>query len=269
MKLTVLVDNNTFIDRYYLGEPGVCYYIEDGDSKLLFDVGYSDIFIKNAETMGIDLSAVSSIVISHGHNDHTRGLKYLFEQFNLSKVRIIAHPDALKDKLFDGSSIGSPFSAELLQDRCVLSLTKTPQKISENITFLGEIPEFNHFEARESFGLVSDGQCEHEDFVLDDSALVYDSGNGLFIITGCSHSGICNIVEYAKQVCRNNHILGIIGGFHLFDLSSRLTKTINYFKEHQITQLYPCHCVSFVAKAEINNSIPINEVGVGLSIEIN
>ena len=49
MKLKVLVDNNTFIDMYYLGEPAVSYYIEDGNDKILFDVGYSDIFIKNAE----------------------------------------------------------------------------------------------------------------------------------------------------------------------------------------------------------------------------
>ena len=55
MKLQVLVDNNTFIDCYYLGEPGASYYIEDGSAKILFDTGYSNIFIKNAQDMGIDL----------------------------------------------------------------------------------------------------------------------------------------------------------------------------------------------------------------------
>ena len=56
MKLTVLVDNNTFIDEYYLGEPAVSYYIEDEDTKILFDTGYSDILIKNAKNMNIDLN---------------------------------------------------------------------------------------------------------------------------------------------------------------------------------------------------------------------
>lgn len=56
MKLTVLVDNNTLIDRYYLGEPGASYYLEDGDAKILFDVGYSDVFLKNAAALDIDLS---------------------------------------------------------------------------------------------------------------------------------------------------------------------------------------------------------------------
>ena len=55
MKLKVLVDNNTYIDEYYLGEPAVSYYIEDEDVKLLLDVGYSDIFLKNASKMNIDL----------------------------------------------------------------------------------------------------------------------------------------------------------------------------------------------------------------------
>lgn len=54
MKLKVLVDNNTYIDRYYLGEPAVSYYIEDKDTKILFDTGYSDIFISNSKKMGID-----------------------------------------------------------------------------------------------------------------------------------------------------------------------------------------------------------------------
>ena len=71
MKLTVLEDNNTYIDMYYLGEPAVSYYIEDGNDRILFDVGYSDAFMINAKKMGIDLDKVNKLVISHGHDDHT------------------------------------------------------------------------------------------------------------------------------------------------------------------------------------------------------
>ena len=74
MKLKVLVDNNTYIDQYYYGEPAVSYYIEDEDSKLLLDIGYSDLFIKNSKAFGIDLENVTTIAFSHGHVDHTRGL---------------------------------------------------------------------------------------------------------------------------------------------------------------------------------------------------
>lgn len=76
MKLKVLVDNNTYIDQYYKGEPAVSYYIEDGDQCILFDTGYSDVLITNARAMDIDLGKLTHIVFSHGHNDHTRGYKF-------------------------------------------------------------------------------------------------------------------------------------------------------------------------------------------------
>lgn len=78
MKLKVLEDNNTFIDEYYLGEPGVSYYIEDGVEKILFDTGYSSIILENASKMNIDLNKINKLVISHGHDDHTGGLKFFF-----------------------------------------------------------------------------------------------------------------------------------------------------------------------------------------------
>lgn len=76
-----------------------------------------------------------------------------------------------------------------------------------------------------------------DDYILDDSALVYNSTQGIFIITGCSHSGICNIIEYAKRVCNNQNVLGVIGGFHLFDVDIRLKSTIQYFAENKISEL--------------------------------
>ena len=78
MKLTVLVDNNTIIDRYFYGEPGVSYLIECDGGRYLFDTGYSDLFLKNAIKMGISLLELDAIIISHGHNDHTWGLGELF-----------------------------------------------------------------------------------------------------------------------------------------------------------------------------------------------
>ncbi|MCP6429124.1 MBL fold metallo-hydrolase, partial [Klebsiella pneumoniae] len=74
-----------------------------------------------------------------------------------------------------------------------------------------------------------------EDFVLDDSALVYMSERGLVIITGCSHSGICNIIEYAKKVCNEDRICDIIGGFHLLNPNHhQLINTVEYLKRQEI-----------------------------------
>lgn len=268
MKLTVLADNNTLIDQYYLGEPAVSYHIQDGETQLLLDTGYSDIFIQNAKSLGINLNELSVIAISHGHNDHTRGLEFLRHKINLENIQLVAHPDTFKPKKADQLEIGSPLSENQLKSLCQLTLTKTPLQLTNNITFLGEIPSLNSFEKRKAIGTYHDGKKEHADFVYDDSALVYRGKDGLFIITGCSHSGICNIIEYATQVCNEPRVAGVIGGFHLFELSPQLTQTIEYFKQKNIQQLYPCHCVSFTAKAKINQSMPVHEVGVGMTIEI-
>ncbi len=266
MKIKVLVDNNTYIDHYYFGEPAVSYYIEDEDVKLLMDVGYSDIFIKNSNALGIDLENVIAIAISHGHNDHTRGLKYYFDKNHKKNISIIAHPDAFIGKELDGFEFGSPFSIEELKGKCNMILSKEPVKVSKNITFLGEIPQTNDFEIRMPFGKQMAGEASVDDYLLDDTALVYKTEKGIYIITGCSHSGICNIIEYAKKVCEDDRVQGVIGGFHLFDVNERVTKTIDYLQRNNIKELYPCHCTSFAVRAEIHKTLPVKEVGVGLEI---
>lgn len=266
MKLKVLVDNNTYIDQYYCGEPAVSYYIEDEDTRLLLDVGYSDLFMKNSDALGVDLESVSTIVISHGHDDHTRGLKYYFEQEHKNNISIIAHPDAFKEKAVGDLKICAPILEEELKEKCNLILSKKPIKVSKNITFLGEIPQINHFEERKPIGKQIVGKNSIDDYVRDDTALVYKSEKGIYIITGCSHSGICNIIEYAKEVCKDNRVLGVIGGFHLFEVIKQVSKTIDYLKHNNIKELYPCHCTSFTVKAEIHKALPVKEVGVGLEI---
>lgn len=265
MQLTVLVDNNTLIDRYYLGEPGVAYYLEDGDVRILFDVGYSDIFLRNAQALGIDLSRLQQVVLSHGHNDHTRGLLWLSEQEYFSELQLLcckrgAYSFAGKLLRLQGIRM-----RQQLQEKCRLRLSKEPVWLTKRLVFLGEIPTLNDFEQRHGFGSAEDPV----DLVLDDTALVYRGSEGLFVITGCSHSGICNIIEYAKKVCGEAKVQGVIGGWHLFKVDDRLEKTIAYLQKHNIRELYPCHCCSFQAKAAVHAQIPVKEIGVGKVIEIN
>ncbi len=266
MKLKVLVDNNTYIDEYYYGEPAVSYYIEDEDIKILFDVGYSNIFLKNSTALGVDLKDINTIAISHGHDDHTGGLKYYFEQNYKNNISILAHPDAFKEKTVENLKICSPILEEELKEKCNLILSKEPKRVSKHIIFLGQIPRTNDFENTKPIGKQVVGKTLVDDYVMDDTALVYKSEKGIYIITGCSHSGICNIVEYAKKVCKDNRVLGIIGGFHLFEVNSQVSKTIDYLKQNNVKELYPCHCTSFAVKAEIHKFLQVKEVGVGLEI---
>lgn len=268
MKLTVLVDNNTIIDEYYVGEPGLSFYIEDEDKKLLFDLGYSNVFIDNMKKMNISSSEVEVLVISHGHDDHVGGIKYLANKKLNPNLKIIGHTLVFNKKVKNNQCISSPLEINEIKHMGEVYLSKEPIKISENIYFLGEIPSIMDFEPRYSIGEIERDNKYEEDFIYDDTALVYKSKEGLFIIAGCSHSGICNIVEHAKKVCNDNRIIGIIGGTHLRECNERVEKTLEYFKNNNIKNLYLCHCTSFEVKSHIHTSIPMKEVGVGLKVEI-
>ncbi len=268
MKLTVLMDNNTYIDAYYLGEPAVSYYIEDGDARILLDCGYSDAFIRNAETMGINLSKLTHIVFSHGHDDHTRGLQFLRENFDLSHVQIIAHPDCFYPREDDGLGFGAPYLAEEVASFAKLHLSKEPIWLTDHLLYLGQIEDEFDFEARKPIGKRGTEAGWIDDYCYDDTALAYCGEDGLFIITGCSHSGICNIVEYAKQLTGEDRIAGILGGFHLFDVDERLEATIDYLESCNIKDFYPCHCVSLKAKAKMMEKLDVEEVGVGMTLNL-
>lgn len=265
MKLTVLADNNTYIDQYFLGEPAICYLLEDGNDQLLFDLGYSDVYLKNAQAMGLDLANVHTLVFSHGHNDHTGGLAYLPSE--LFGSRIVGHPNLLEPKKGGGLSISAPISAEDLLGSFQLQLSREPQKLSEHIWFLGEIPRHFPFENQKAVGMRYVRGHWEPDYVLDDSALALLVSGGIFIVTGCSHSGICNIIRYAKQVTCCSRVLGVIGGFHLFDEDTeQTTKTAAFFQKEGLTQFYPCHCTSLQAKIRLAEKLSLREVGVGLQL---
>ncbi|MDL1957657.1 MAG: MBL fold metallo-hydrolase [Candidatus Desulfofervidus auxilii] len=271
MRLTVLVDNNTLIDQYYLGEPAVSYWIEADNYKVLFDVGYSDVFIKNAKALGIDLKQADFLVLSHGHLDHTWGLEHFISLVGkISKgIKLVAHPLTFERKFYKGfGEIGTRKRKEEIAKYFDLSLSKEPIWLTENLCFLGEIPRLNDFEGKMPIGtIIKDGK-ELPDYVIDDSALVYKSKKGLVIISGCSHSGICNIINYAKKICQETKILDIIGGLHLFDAGEEvLNKTIKYFKSCNIKIIHPCHCTGLRAKIELGKHFQVEEVGSGLILE--
>ena len=277
MKLTVLIDNNTLIDRNFLGEPGVSYLIETDDKKILFDVGYSDAFIVNARKLSIDLLSVNFIVLSHGHLDHTWGLvplvrlytDLIFEGQNVNKPTLVTHPLSLSSKkIGDLPEIGTLIPKNKLAGYFNLKLSREPVYLTERLVYLGEIERTNDFEAKKPMGKTLDGGIEKDDFLIDDSALAYKSPEGLIIITGCSHSGICNIVEYARKVCGDDRVVDIIGGFHLLNPSKeQMNGTIEYMISLHPASVHACHCTDLNSKIALSSVVNIKEVGVGLILE--
>lgn len=257
MKLTVLTDDG-LKDGKLLAEHGLCFYIEADGKKILFDTGYSDVFIKNAVSLGINLLDLDYIVLSHGHYDHTWGLvHYMALRFSAlrqnKKVKnpiIVTHPDTFLEK-FDETEgeTGCLISEQKLRKCFDLILTKTPFNITENLIFLGEIPRLNDFEAKESMDKVLKNGKYKDDYLIEDSALIYKSAEGIDIITGCSHSGICNIIEYAKKTGADTKINKVIGGLHLICTpEEKMKKIVDYLKSQDIKEILPCHCTDSNAR---------------------
>lgn len=265
MKLTILADNNTSIDKYYLGEPAFCVYVEAYGQKILFDTGYSDVFLQNAKKAGIDLSQAGYVVLSHGHNDHTGGLKYFKEIVKESKPFLVACPEAFKQRYDCDGEFGCPVSKQEIEKYFTPVYTKEPYFISSNIAFLGRIKRQNDFEAQSPVGF--NKETKEPDFVPDDSALAINTQKGIVILTGCSHSGIVNICRYAQEIFQTHKIHSIIGGLHLINAHKRqLELTFNYLESLNLETLYPCHCTGFKTQCMLSSLKPFRECSSGLVI---
>lgn len=255
MKLTVLTEN--VAGGRFLAEHGLSYLIEHDGKTILFDTGHSDVFIQNAQQMGIELqNVVDLIVLSHGHWDHGDGLQYI------ENKTLITHPNAfIKRTRKNGLiNIGLTLDKETLEKRFKLITSAMPYKISESIIFLGEIPRSNNFESQSSNFADENGV---EDFVPDDSALAIVEDKSLIIVSGCAHSGICNICEYAKPVTGISKISAVIGGFHLKHIDEQTQQTIAYFKNEQIAEIIPSHCTELPALSAFYSEFKIDQLKTG------
>lgn len=276
MQLTFLVDNNTITDKYFLAEPGLSILIEDDDSRVLFDAGYSDAFLVNARRKGADLRNLDWVALSHGHLDHSWGLDALIrhyvesvsENMACSRPQLLAHPGVFATKQGGSlSEIGMLLSRDKLERHFDVCLSSEPVSLSDNLLSLGEIERRFEFEASSPIGERIEGDALVPDTLPDDTALAYKTDAGLVVISGCAHSGICNTVEQARKVTGQHAVRAVLGGFHLLNApQERLQATAEYLGELNLEALYCCHCTDLAAKIALSHTCPVKEVGSGLTL---
>ena len=270
MKLFVLTDNNAKRDSHLLAEHGLSLYIECDSLKLLFDTGDTDVYLKNAAKMEIDLQAVDFIAFSHHHYDHVGGLKH-FPVAN-REIKLVAQKYAFYPRVNYENNLAKH---EITKNFELISVETEPFELSQNLVFLGAIPRINDFEAKNAFKnrklILPSGELK-DDFVEDDTALIYRSVSGIVIITGCSHAGICNIIQYAITVAEKkwgiSKVKTVIGGFHLINTEHDLqNRIIGFLREKEISEIYPCHCTDLKAKIALaSGGLEIHEIGAGSAI---
>lgn len=234
-----------------LAEHGFSAFIETGSVKILYDLGHTDLYWRNAEVMGVDLQSTDFIALSHYHWDHTGGLQR--HKFT-SRKKLILHLEILK-KLPTGE-------AEKIEKDFEIIASKGVNEFAPGAYFLGEIPRVTAFEK----GIYKN------DPMIDDSAVAIKTPHGVVVVAGCSHSGICNICEYAKKVTGLS-LYAVIGGFHLLDGGAGgnvelINGTIDYFKKENPKFIYPMHCVDFSVMARFSEELGVEKLSVGDVVEM-
>jgi len=238
-RLSVLTDNHA--GGTFLAEHGLSYLIEVNNTCILFDTGHSDVFLQNADRLGYSLSEkIDYIVLSHGHWDHGNGLQHI------NNTKLITHPSSFMKRYRerDNSYIGLNRSREEIAASFELIESSAPYKITDSIFFLGEVPRTNNFKAGTTSFITDDRKA---DFVPDDSAIAIVHNSSLSVISGCAHAGICNTIEYAKQVTGVSTVHAVVGGFHLKKDDEQTRKTVDYLQSEHIQHLHPSHCTELPA----------------------
>lgn len=254
VKVSVLTENNA--GELTAAEHGLTYLIESDGTRILFDTGQSDLFLKNAAIMGVSLESIDMIVLSHGHYDHGNGLEHL------RGGTLLCHPGCFirRYRGSDHSYIGLKISREELAGKFNLITSQVPYIITESIVFAGEIPRITPFESQITSFVLEDGT---PDFVSDDSALIITLPQGLFIITGCGHAGVVNTIEHAMSVTGVERIYGIMGGFHLKEDDRQTDETIKYLRNAKPVHIRPSHCTSGAALARFRTAFDARPIKTG------
>ena len=236
MKWTVLVDNRTNNPSLET-EHGLSILLETEKHSILLDTGASDVFIRNAERLGKDLSIVDYVFVSHGHSDHAGGLKH-FMKIN-DKAKVIVSPDAISGRFFSKrGNLHSITTAwpEIPEER--LLAIEHSESIGDDIYVIAHIPHIYSMPEGNQHLFVQDARGQ---YIQDDFRHELALYTGGLLFTGCAHSGLENILAACPLPVNT-----VVGGFHLLDnhesgiklseLSHRLTDT------YPQTQFYTSHC---------------------------
>lgn len=277
MRLRVTtISENTAARSDLLAEWGLSILVETDELNVLFDTGQSLSASYNADIIGIDLGKIDKIVLSHGHFDHTGGLRQILRKIS-RQVEIIAHPDVWAPKYKrsqDGTDkyIGIPFRRQELESLGgTFNLAAESVRITDKIMTTGEIPMITKFEDIDAGMLVKGDTGWQSDRLLDDQALIIRTELGLIVILGCAHHGIINTLYHAQQLTGVKPIHTVLGGCHLYTASEeRVRLTIAALKKLGVQKLGVSHCTGFPAAvrlaSEFGNNFFFNNTGTTLNL---
>ncbi len=259
VEITNVVDN-TVTTMGLIAEYGLAFLIRTGAKTILFDTGAGGVIVQNMLTLGLDPREITTIALSHGHADHTGGLKKISEI--AGPLPVYAHPDIFTAKYSqregeEARYTGIPWSrSELETSGAVFHLSRQPVAMEDGITLTGEIRRRQPFEALSpEFRLQSGGEyCQ--DNLWDDQSLIITTREGPLVVLGCAHAGLISTLEHVLDLTGASRIFAVIGGTHLKNASSeRLAETVQALPRFDLQYLVACHCTGFRASAALYQAL--------------
>lgn len=230
MRITCLAENTAC--NGFEAEHGLSLYIETNGNRILFDMGQTDLFSVNAEKLGIDLNAVDFAVISHGHYDHGGGLRKFLE---INQSALVYMSRFAFEPHYNGTEKYIGLDSTLCEnDRLVF--TNDTCSIRNDVTLYSCNTSERKHNCSSSGMTVKDKNGFHPDDFRHEQYLLIEENSKRILISGCSHKGILDIVEWFKPDV-------LIGGFHFskLEINDKL-KEYALFLDSFGTEFYTCHC---------------------------
>lgn len=256
VKVTVLSTMLAGDPRGGIGEWGFAALLEVDGRKLLIDTGARpETVLRNVEELGIDLSDVTDVVITHNHGDHTAGLVVLRRALAKKNPKALTRAHVGKG-IFQprpgpGGREGNgllPLKAEYESLGGTFVEHAGPAELMPAVWITGPVPRVYPERNWSAPGRVQSPAGTVEDTIPEDSSIVVDTPNGLVLVSGCGHAGIVNTMEFARKVVRAAPFVAAIGGFHLFAANdATLEWTGSKLREFGLQQLLGAHCTGIEA----------------------
>lgn len=245
MILKTLVEN-TSVSSDYKHKHGMCFYIETDRHKILFDLGKNGLFLENAKKMGVNISEIDIVIISHGHIDHGGALNIFLENNHSAKVYIRENAfDKHYTKLL-GFNIDVGLDSSLKYHSQVV-LTGDTMVVDHGLTLFSNVETRECYSTSNNALFAKTGKNISVDDFSHEQSLIISENVKQILIAGCSHAGIINIKNKAEEIV-NDKISHIVAGFHLYNPVSKKAESNTLIQEiaerlkDNSTYYYTCHC---------------------------
>jgi len=236
-------------------------------SSILYDAGLTpDALGRNLDLLGVPVTDLRAIVISHGHADHHGGLEGLFARYGRTRLPLVIHPEAWRERKVvfpTGVELRLPPPSradleaeglELVEERGQTLL------LDDTVLVSGQVERVTEFE--QGFPIHygrSDGGWEPDPMIWDDqNVIVHVKDKGLVIVSGCSHAGAVNVLRNAQRLTGESQIAGFIGGCHLTGglFESIIEPTVAAFAAANVGRVLPAHCSGWKAVHLLARAMP-------------